>query len=462
MSSAPSAKKIKKSNSSTIKFQGQKVEVSTFLINGIKCAIVHLPSIGITLKYVCDLWMSVLKTNGVMFASIDTNITYQKSGKITPFDIAQKVSEVCKGDGIIVSLMKFVKDRAFNIFRNPQFMKAKLPGQDPSEPDTDGMVYMINKDIIGSIDFIKTNNEIAKGNCSPFCYGNSGGVINYGSEVTKVIFDKSPNMFTDHSFLKILLTNGITLGFGSGAEMFGIGVKTMKDYVSELYGTPLKCQKMNKISDFYIKQMFKLNNRLFKEFGKIIGKDIPDFKITTADQKRIKKLNMSGKCDGDFNLAEKNTIVSTSRYKELCDEYIRYLIHLQEEVIEEIYSDAPGIKKDILRNLHENFHIDMERYFFDEYRWDKCWGYNLTGAQTTAGYIVPTGSPYTTKKKFSMEILKRIPEQGVFMLCECQGNEYIPYLQDYGIFCYTVMSEKCDEGTTYFSRQDFGTLTGGL
>jgi len=460
MSAAPAAKKQKKNNS-TKTFKGFSIEIVTFIDNGLKYAIVHFPSTGVTPELVCDFWNSILKPNGVMIAVMDTNITLGKSDpKKTPFQVAQEVSFKCPGVGVFVSLMKFGKDRVLNEFRNPQLPKGKLPGQAPSAPDTDGMVFMVDKTIIDTIDFIKTNNEIALGNCSPFCYGNSGGVVNYGSVITASIFGKSANVFTDHAFMKILRKDGSVISFASGAEMFGIGGKTMKPHVSQLFNTPKKCEDMDSYARIYRKKMFAINNWFLKELGRLIKKDIPDFNLTKADQKRMKNLNLS-KGGDDFTIADKDVIVGHPDFEKLCDAFIVATIKLQTEAITMIYKEDIALRDKIMTTMGSKYPMKMKKYLL-EFRWDKIWGYNLVDAQVAAGFNVPADSPYITIEGFSEEIYKRIPDNGVFLLCECQGNVYLPYLETRGIYGKTIMSDSGDEGTSVFSKSPIDSFIGGI
>ena len=459
MSAAPSAKK-QKTTDTTVTFEGIVIEIATFTHNGVKYANCHFPSTGITPELVSKFWNNVLKENEVMIATMDTNITLGKSAK-TPFQVAQEVSAMCPGVGVCVSLMMFGKDRVPMVFRNPQLMKGLLPGDAPSAPDTDGMVYMIDNSIIRTIDFMKTNTDIAAGNCSPFCYGNSGGVVNYGGAITASIFDKSTNVFTDHAFMKLWRKDDSVIAFASGAEMFGIGGKTMKPHVSQLYDTPEKCALMNTYSVAYISEMFLINNKFLKALGELIGKEISEFKLTKEDQKRMKNLNLS-KGGGDFTTADKDAIVVHPDFKRLCHEFITATIKLQSDAINKIYKDEIALRDKIMTTMGSKYPVEMKKYLMEKYRWDKIWGYNLVDAQVAAGFDVPADSPYITIEGFAEEIYKRIPDNGVFLLSECQGNVYLSYLEERGIYSKTVMSEDGDEGTAVFSKSPIDSFIGGI
>lgn len=464
MSAAPSAKKQKTGTTvtttgTTVTFEGIDIEIATFTYNGVKYANCHFPSTGITPELVSKFWNNVLKENEVMIATMDTNITWGKSAK-TPFQVAQEVSAMCPGVGVCVSLMMFGKDRVSNVFRNPQTPKALLPGDTPSAPDTDGMVYMIDNSIIGTIDFMKTNIDIAAGNCSPFCYGNSGGVINYGAEITASIFSKSTNVFTDHAFMKIWRKDGSVIAFASGAEMFGIGGKTMKPHVSQLYDTPVKCAMMDEYARAYMKRMCAINNELLKALGELIGKEIPEFKLCKKDQRRMKNLNLS-KGGGDFTTADKDAIVAHPDFKGLCQKFIADTTKIQSDAITIIYKDDIALSKKIMAIMISRYPVEIDKYI-RKGRWDKIWGYNLVDAQVAAGFDVPADSPYITIEGFAEKIYERIPDNGVFLLCECQGNVYLPCLEERGIYSKTVMSESGDEGTAVFSKSPITSFIGGI
>ena len=328
------------------------------------------------------------------------------------------------------------------------------------------MVYIVDKSIVDNIDFMKTNTEISDGKCSAFCYGNSGGVVNYGSETTGNVFVDGYG-FADHAFMKLYLKDGFEICFGSGAEMFSaIGRssdKTTKEHVNELqlYGTEEKCTFMDELAKGYINGMFMINNRFFKALGGLIKKDIPTFQPIKADQERMKNLNLA-KDSGDFTKRDKELIIKCKDFNSMCDKYISTMVELQKRAIYRIYKDNTTIHDMIVKNMEEKYPKKMKEYLQKKFRWDKCWGYNLIDAQIAAGYNIESDSPYLTKEKLAGEILKRIPSNGVFLLCECQGDAYMPYMKDKGIFSYTVMSGDEDEGTTYFSKEDLGPLTGGI
>ena len=444
--SAPPAKKRKMKRNTTFKFSFKekeyKIECSIVKTNGTIDCIAHFPSNGVSKEMLIAFWKYLKMNCGVNTLFVDSNITKDKT-ELEPNDLAKEFSVVCPSDMIFVPLVTLTgKDRVRNWFWNPQFWTKCLFDGSHGSTDTDGMLIITDAKTSAKLDFDKMTIAVVNKKTAPFCRGYRGTVKNFGKHVEGKCFDSSDSiMMTDHSVMTLVFKDGFTKVFGSGAELHGQGNKTMKPHSIPLYKDKDAIARMNKLSDDCVAEIIPAFNKFF---GNFVGKEFPPFLsfdtvFTKESQKKVKKLIMT-KEDAYFTSAEQEAIKANSDAQGHLSDYIEFMKTVQIKYINLIYKDADvSVKASIIATLEAKYEQAIKGYF-EGGRWDKLLICNFVDAQLAAGFEIPDSCAFIDRDGFAAEINKRVPQNGVFYLCEAQ-----PHKDD--TTSLSMMSEDGNEGT---------------